>query len=339
MVCIPSMSTNKKMLYLRNTNHHSDAGHPGSVLPVPAVLHDRQLLRPCGRGCLLQHARCSRRPGVWIPTRRSSLSVSTASNGWPTPLWCPPARCWATSYSPVWPVMPCQAEVQGQKLPVQPDSDRHDDPVPVTQVPLYILIVNKFHLSNSYAALVLPGLVTSYNIFLTKQFFSSIPTRCWRAPSWTAAASPRSLPISCCPCPRPFWRCCPSTPSFPAGNNFFWPFLVTSKEAMYTIQVGLKQFKFANTTLFGPMMAGATNLRSAMFILFLLPAEVLPRGRYGSVLSRADTMIRNAVRRTTLPCWPCGRQTRPGRGMASRPDAEVDRLLFRTRIFPMNIPS
>ena len=49
-------------------------------------------------------------------------------------------------------------------------------PYQVTQVPLYILIVNKFHLSNSYAALVLPGLVTSYNIFLTKQFFSSIPT-------------------------------------------------------------------------------------------------------------------------------------------------------------------
>ena len=24
----------------------------------------------------------------------------------------------------------CQAEVQGQELPVQPDSDRHDDPVP-----------------------------------------------------------------------------------------------------------------------------------------------------------------------------------------------------------------
>ena len=24
------------------------------VLPVPTVLHDRKLLRPCGRGCLLQ---------------------------------------------------------------------------------------------------------------------------------------------------------------------------------------------------------------------------------------------------------------------------------------------
>ena len=37
---------------------------------------------------------------------------------------------------------------------------------------------------------------------------------------------------------------------------------------MYTIQVGLKQFKFANTTLFGPMMAGATISALPMFVLF-----------------------------------------------------------------------
>ena len=40
-------------------------------------------------------------------------------------------------------------------------------------------------------------------------------------------------------------------------NTFFWPFLVTSLDSMYTIQVGLKTFKFANGTLLSPMMAGA----------------------------------------------------------------------------------
>ena len=49
-------------------------------------------------------------------------------------------------------------------------------PYQVTQVPLYILVVNKFHMSNTYVALILPGIVTSYNVFLAKQFFASIPT-------------------------------------------------------------------------------------------------------------------------------------------------------------------
>ena len=49
-------------------------------------------------------------------------------------------------------------------------------PYQVTQVPLYILIANKLHMTNTYAAMILPGVVTSYNIFLAKQFFTSIPT-------------------------------------------------------------------------------------------------------------------------------------------------------------------
>ena len=51
-------------------------------------------------------------------------------------------------------------------------------------------------------------------------------------------------------------------------NTFFWPFLVTSKLEMQTIQVGLKNFSFANTTYFAPMMAGATIAALPMFILF-----------------------------------------------------------------------
>ena len=51
-------------------------------------------------------------------------------------------------------------------------------------------------------------------------------------------------------------------------NTFFWPFLVTSKDYIFTIQVGLKTFKFANETLFAPMMAGATLSALPMFILF-----------------------------------------------------------------------
>jgi multiple sugar transport system permease protein len=51
-------------------------------------------------------------------------------------------------------------------------------------------------------------------------------------------------------------------------NTFFWPLLVTNSMDMQTIQVGLKSFKFANTTLFAPMMAGATISALPMFILF-----------------------------------------------------------------------
>ncbi len=62
-------------------------------------------------------------------------------------------------------------------------------PYQVTQVPLYILIANKLKMTNTYAALILPGVVTSYNIFLAKQFSPASPRRSSRAPSSTGAAS------------------------------------------------------------------------------------------------------------------------------------------------------
>lgn len=141
-------------------------------------------------------------------------------------------------------------------------------PYQVTQVPLYILIVNKFHLANSYAALVLPGLVTSYNIFLTKQFFSSIPTSLLESAKLDGCSQPKIFTHIVLPLSKTILAVLSINTFLASWNNFFWPFLVTTKDAMYTIQVGLKQFKFANTTLFGPMMAGATISALPMFVLF-----------------------------------------------------------------------
>ena len=141
-------------------------------------------------------------------------------------------------------------------------------PYQVTQVPLYILISNKLKMTNTYAAMILPGIVTSYNIFLSKQFFQSIPTPllesakldgCTQLGIFTRIVLPLSKTVLSVMAINTFMS---------TWNTFFWPFLVTSKEYMFTIQVGLKTFKFANETLFAPMMAGATLSALPMFILF-----------------------------------------------------------------------
>ena len=141
-------------------------------------------------------------------------------------------------------------------------------PYQVTQVPLYILVVNNFKMSNTYTAMILPGMVTAYNIFLSKQFFSGIPT-----------ALIESAKLDGCNHLGIFWRIIlPLAKTVLAvmaintflstWNTFFWPFLVTSKDYLYTIQVGLKTFKFANTQLFSPMMAGAALSSLPMFVMF-----------------------------------------------------------------------
>ncbi|HEX2924774.1 MAG TPA: carbohydrate ABC transporter permease, partial [Ruminiclostridium sp.] len=141
-------------------------------------------------------------------------------------------------------------------------------PYQVVQVPLYILIVNIFDLSNTYASLMLPTLCGVYNIFLAKQFMSTLPTEviecakiegCNQFQIFTKIIVPLSKTVLAVMAIMTFMD---------NWNTFFWPFLVTKTMDMQTIQVGLKNFRFANTTYFSPMMAGATISAIPMFILF-----------------------------------------------------------------------
>jgi multiple sugar transport system permease protein len=141
-------------------------------------------------------------------------------------------------------------------------------PYQVTQVPLYILIVNVLKMDNTYAALIAPGLVSAYNVFLAKQFIGSLPTEIIEAAKIEGCSQFTLLSKIIMPLSKTVMAVMAINTFMNSWNTFFWPFLVTKTEEMQTIQVGLKNFSFANTTYFAPMMAGATISALPMFILF-----------------------------------------------------------------------
>jgi multiple sugar transport system permease protein len=141
-------------------------------------------------------------------------------------------------------------------------------PYQVTQVPLYMLVVNTLQMDNTYVALIAPTFVTAYNVFLCKQFMSSLPTEIIESAKIEGCNQLQIYLKIIMPLSKTVLAVMAILTFMGSWNTFFWPFLVTSKEYMQTIQVGLKNFKFANTTYFAPMMAGATISALPMFILF-----------------------------------------------------------------------
>jgi multiple sugar transport system permease protein len=141
-------------------------------------------------------------------------------------------------------------------------------PYQVTQVPLYILVVNTFDIQNTYSALILPGLVTVYNIFLAKQFMSTIPTEILESAKVEGCSQFQIYIKVILPLSKTVLAVMAILTFMDSWNTFFWPFLATNTMDMQTIQVGLKNFRFANTTYFAPMMAGAAVSALPMFILF-----------------------------------------------------------------------
>lgn len=141
-------------------------------------------------------------------------------------------------------------------------------PYQVTQVPLYILIVNVFELQNTYPALIIPSLVTVYNIFLAKQFMGGIPKEILECAKIEGANQPQIYALIILPLSKTVLAVMAILTFMDSWNTFFWPLLVTNTMEMQTIQVGLKNFRFANTTFISPMMAGAAVSALPMFILF-----------------------------------------------------------------------
>lgn len=141
-------------------------------------------------------------------------------------------------------------------------------PYQVTQVPLYILIVNVFELQNTYTALIMPSIVTVYNIFLAKQFMSSIPNEILECAKIEGCSQPQIYMRIILPLSKTVLAVMAILTFMDSWNTFFWPLLVTNSMEMQTIQVGLKNFRFANTTYIAPMMAGAAISALPMFILF-----------------------------------------------------------------------
>lgn len=141
-------------------------------------------------------------------------------------------------------------------------------PYQVTQVPLYILIVNIFEIQNTYGALIMPTLVTVYNIFLAKQFMGTIPKEILESAKVEGCNQFQIFAKIIMPLSKTVMAVMAILTFMETWNTFFWPFLVTNTMDMQTIQVGLKNFRFANTTYFAPMMAGATISAVPMFILF-----------------------------------------------------------------------
>lgn len=141
-------------------------------------------------------------------------------------------------------------------------------PAQVTLIPLYILVINTLNLGDTYTAIILPSLVAVGNIFLMKQYMSTLPTSLIHAARIDACSEFGIFYKVILPIAKPGLAVLAIFTFVAQWNDFFWPFLVTSSNTMRTIQVGLASFKFAESTDYGAIMAGATIGALPMIILF-----------------------------------------------------------------------
>ena len=141
-------------------------------------------------------------------------------------------------------------------------------PFQVNLIPLYRIMAT-LHWIDTYLALIVPNLTSVFGIFLMRQFLMTIPNDlldaaridgCNEFGVFTKIVLPLSLPGIATLIILTFMG---------TWNDFLWPRIVTSSEALFTLPVGLAQLQMKNTSNVAQIMAGTVLTALPMIIVFL----------------------------------------------------------------------
>lgn len=141
-------------------------------------------------------------------------------------------------------------------------------PGQVTMIPQYTLMVN-WGLVNTYSGMVFPKLANIFGLFLMRQFFMNFPKEMEDAARIDGAGFFGTFFKIVIPNARPAVGSLAIYTFLGAWNDFQWPLIITSRQEMYTLTLGLNFFKTSYYTFWQYMMAATIIMTIPMIIIFL----------------------------------------------------------------------
>ena len=150
-------------------------------------------------------------------------------------------------------------------------------PVQVTMIPTY-LILNSLQLTNTLVGIALPTLVSAFNIFLFRQFMTTIPDELLEAARLDGAGEMRILWSIVLPLARPILAVGSVLTFITGWNSFIWPLIIANDQQNYTLSVGISLLNkqlFINPPL---QMAGASLMVVPIVIVFVIFQRYIVQG-------------------------------------------------------------
>jgi multiple sugar transport system permease protein len=141
-------------------------------------------------------------------------------------------------------------------------------PSQVAILPLFLLM-RELGLVSSYWGVILPGMATIFGIFLVRQYALSIPDELLDAARIDGASEVRIFAEIVLPLCRPILITLAIFTFLGAWNDFFWPLVVLTDDAKYTLPVALANLFGEHVQDAELMMAGSVLTVMPVLLLFL----------------------------------------------------------------------
>ena len=142
-------------------------------------------------------------------------------------------------------------------------------PFYVVVIPLYIVVYQLGWL-NSLIALIVPGVVTAFGVFLMRQFMLGVPGELIDAARIDGASEPRTFLTIVLPLTKPALVTLAIFTFMSTWDDYVWPLLVITKPDLLTVPLGLAAFTQEYITYYNELMAAALIGMAPTFIVFLI---------------------------------------------------------------------
>lgn len=144
-------------------------------------------------------------------------------------------------------------------------------PFEATFLPVYLLFSN-LKLHNTLIALILPGIASSFAVFLLTQFFRGIPPELEEAAMMDGAGRLRIFLIIIIPLSTPVITALAIFTFLGNWNSYLWPIISATSSDVYTIVIGLRKLNQAwgDVNFYGRDMAAAIFTALPIIIFFFV---------------------------------------------------------------------
>ena len=150
-------------------------------------------------------------------------------------------------------------------------------PIQVTMIPTY-LILSQLKLTNTLIGIAIPTLVSGFNIFLFRQFMSTMPLEILEAAKLDGAGEWRTFWQIVIPMSKPILAV-QAVLTFIAGwNSFLWPLIIANDQNLYTLSVGLSLLNKQISVNPSLQMAAASLMVVPILFVFVIFQRFIVQG-------------------------------------------------------------
>ena len=144
-------------------------------------------------------------------------------------------------------------------------------------IPAFLLL-RDLGMLNTYWALILPGMVSGYSIFVLKGFFDSIPPELYEAALIDGARERQIFRLITIPLSRPVLAVVALNVFLVTYGGFVWALIVCPDRGMWTVMVWLMQFYTNYRWMPFVTTAGLVLVSLPTLVVFVLCQKVILRG-------------------------------------------------------------